>query len=77
MLQDDAHIPEEGLIFVKTANILPPDPKFLRVTKYHAGEEEDEYEVWLCKSDTTKDVRERMMAFHPGIRLGEMRYKGE
>jgi hypothetical protein len=44
---------------------------------YQLGENPQEYQIRMMRSDTTKDVRDRVQALHPDSQLGAMEFEGE
>jgi hypothetical protein len=67
MILDDSQPPEDGVLFVKSADGTPPDPRFERIMCYTFGDDPTEHRVRMHRDDTPVVIRESLKKLHQGI----------
>jgi hypothetical protein len=76
MIPDNSQPPEDGVIFVKSADGSPPDPEFERIVAYTLGDDPMEHQVKVHRGETWADVRENLKKLHPGKNPTTAWYEG-
>jgi hypothetical protein len=72
MVPDDSKPPEDGVLYVRSADGSPPDPLFERILTRTLGDDPTEFKVRVRRGDTVEAIRKGLKSLHPTVTLDKM-----
>jgi hypothetical protein len=76
MIPDESQPPEDGVIFVKSADGSPPDPTFERDMCDTLGDDPTQYHIHIHRDDTPATITEGLKKLHPDVNPSTMLIDG-